>query len=57
MTPAYVYRMIKGARSMFNTPLHFSPMTGEKVNGFILFFSPVKGEIQRGIILRITVAS
>ena len=35
---------------MFNTPLHFSPMTrlhfssggqaGEKVNGFIILFSP-----------------
>ena len=30
--------------SNLKTPLQFSPVTGEKVNGFILNFSPVKGK-------------
>lgn len=49
--------MIYGECSMFSTPLQFSPITGEKVSSFILIFSPIIGEIQRGILLRILIAS
>ncbi len=40
---------------MINTPLYFSPVTGEKANDFIPIFSPIIGEIQRGKISRITI--
>ena len=40
---------------MFNNPLHFSPVTGEKANGFIPLFSSVIWEMQRGKILQITI--
>jgi len=48
---------------MFNIPLHFFPVIGEKVNDFIPLFSLARrndgiiGEIQRGKIFRIAIVN